>query len=105
MLESTPKGPHPYSKRVFYLDAQTYTPFCILSYDPQGTFVRLSLIVHGNPDFVPGSQGIRLPVPLGATWVSFAQDHASRMTNHEPAFNLGFSPRRFEMMELLRKGK
>ncbi len=105
VLESTPKGPHPYSKRVFYLDAQTYTPFCVLSYDPQGTFVRLSLIVHGNPDFVPGSQGIRLPVPLGATWVSFAQDHASRMTNHEPAFNLGFSPRRFEMMELLRKGK
>jgi hypothetical protein len=105
VLESTPKGPHPYGKRVFYLDAQTYTPFCVLSYDPQGTFVRLSLIVHGNPDFVPGSQGIRLPVPLGATWVSFAQDHASRMTNHEPTFNLGFSPRRFEMMELLRKGK
>lgn len=105
VLESTPKGPHPYSKRTFYLDAQTYTPFCVLSYDPQGTFVRLSLIVHGNPDFVPGSQGIRLPVLLGATWVSFAQDRASRMTNHEPAFNLGFSPRRFEMMELLRKGK
>jgi hypothetical protein len=104
-LESTPKGTHPYSKRIFYLDAQTYTPFYVLSYDPQGAFVRLSLIVHGNPDFVPGTQGVRLPVPLGATWVNFAQDHASRMTNYEPAFNRGFSPRRFELMELLRKGK
>ena len=105
VLASTPKGAHPYSKRVFYLDAQTYTPFCVLSYDPQGTFVRLTLIVHGNPDFVPGAQGVRLPVPLGATWVNFAQDHASHMIADAPGFKLGFSPRRFEMMELLRKGK
>jgi hypothetical protein len=89
----------------YYLDAQTYTPFCVLSYDPQGTFVRLSLIVHGNPDFVPATQGIRLPVPLGATWVNFAQSHAYRMTVSDPAFDQDFSPRRFELMELLRKGK
>jgi len=105
VLESTPKGAHPYSRRVFYLDAQTYTPFCVLSYDPQGTFVRLSLIIHGNPDFVPGSNGIRLPVLLGATWVNYLQDHASQMVAGEPTFNQDFSPRRFELMELLRKGK
>jgi Protein of unknown function (DUF1329) len=105
ILESTPKDVHPYSKRIFYLDAQTYTPFCVLSYDPQGTFVRLTLIVHGNPDFVPGAQGIRLPVPLGAVWVNFTQEHAYHMTAADPTFNQDFSPRRFEMMELLRKGK
>lgn len=105
IVESTPKDVHPYSKRTFYLDAQTYTPFCVLSYDPQGTFVRLTLIVHGNPDFVPGAQGIRLPVPLGAAWVNFTQEHAYHMTAADPTFNQDFSPRRFEMMELLRKGK
>jgi hypothetical protein len=105
VLEVTPKGAHPYSKRVFYLDAQTYIPLYVLSYDPQGGFTRLSLIVHGHPDFVPGANGIRLPVPMGAAWVSFAQDHAYRMTAHEPSFNQDFSPRRFELMELLRKGK
>jgi Protein of unknown function (DUF1329) len=105
VLESTPKGDHPYSKRIFYLDAQTYAPFCVLSYDPQGAFVRLSLIVHGNPDFVPGSNGIRLPVPLGATWVNYSQDHAYRMIADNPTFNRDFSPQRFELMELLRKGK
>jgi len=105
VLESTPKDAHPYSKRIFYLDSQTYTPFCVLSYDPQGAFVRLSLIVHGNPDFVPGSNGIRLPVPLGAAWVNFAQDQAYHMIAYEPAFNQDFSPQRFELMELLRKGK
>lgn len=105
VLESTPKGTHPYSKRVFYLDAQTYTPFCVLSYDPQGAFVRLSLIVHGHPDFVPGARGVRLPVPLGGTWVNFAQNHASQFVVNEPTFNVAISPRRFDMMELLRKGK
>jgi hypothetical protein len=105
VLEATPKGSHPYSKRVFYLDAQTYIPLCVLSYNTQGSFERISLIIHGNPDFVPGSQGIRLPVPLGATWVNFTQDRAYHMTAHEPTFNKGFAPQRFEMMELLRRGK
>jgi hypothetical protein len=105
ILEASPKSVHPYSKRIFYLDSQTYTPLCVLSYDPQGAFVRLSFIVHGHPDFVPGSNGVRLPVPLGATWVNFSQDHASHMTAHEPTFKLNFSPQRFELMELLRKGK
>lgn len=105
ILESVPKGDHPYSKRIFYLDAQTYAPFYVLSYDPQGAFVRLSLIIHGNPDFVPGSNGVRLPVPLGATWVNYSQDHAYRMIADNPSFNQDFSPRRFELMELLRKGK
>ena len=105
VLEATPKGSHPYSKRTFYLDAQTYTPFCVLSYDPQGTFVRLALMVHANPDFVPGANGVQLPVPLGATWVNFAQDHASQMIASQHSFSQDFSPRRFELMELLRKGK
>ncbi len=104
LLEVSPKSSHPYSKRLFYIDAQTYTPFSMLSYDPQG-LVRLALIVHGNPDFIPGSHGIRLPVPLGATWVNFQQDHASRMRTHGPAFEQDFAPQRFELMELLRKGK
>jgi hypothetical protein len=105
VLEATPKAPHPYGKRIFYLDAQTYTPFCVLSYDPQGTFVRLALMVHANPDFVPGANGVRLPVPLGATWVNFAQAHSSQIVTSQHLFSQDFSPRRFELMELLRKGK
>ncbi|MGE0821483.1 MAG: DUF1329 domain-containing protein [Candidatus Binatia bacterium] len=105
MLEATPKGPHPYSKRTFYLDAQTYIPLTVLSYDPQGTLVRLSFVVHGNPEFYEGTRGVRVPVPLGATWVNFTQDHASQMITSDPSFKEDLSPRRFELMELLRKGK
>jgi len=105
VLEATPKGAHPYSKRTFYLDAQTYAPLCVLSYNPLGTFVRLTLMVHANPDFVPGANGVRVPVPLGATWVNFTQEHASQMITAHHTFSRDFSPRRFELVELLRKGK
>ncbi|MCS6926779.1 MAG: DUF1329 domain-containing protein [Candidatus Binatia bacterium] len=105
VIEAVPKRDHPYPRRLFYLDAQTYTPLYLLSYDARGAFVRLSLIVHGHPDFVPGTNGIRLPVPLGATWINFAQQHAYRMIADRPIFGGALSPRRFELMELLRKGK
>ncbi len=105
VLEVTPKGTHPYSKRTFYHDAQTYALLGTLSYDPQGAFERLSLIVHGNPDFVPGSQGTRLPVPLGATWINLVQNRAARMVIENPKFDCGFAPQRFELVELLRRGK
>ena len=105
VLESTPIGTHPYNKRVFYLDAQTYTLLYVLSYDAQGTCLRLSLVVHGHPDFVPGAQGIRLPIPLGATWINFPQDRASQFVAVNPMVNGPDAPQRFDMMELLRKGK
>jgi hypothetical protein len=44
-------------------------------------------------------------VPLGATWVNYSQEQAYRMIADKPTFNQDFSPRRFELMELLRKGK
>ena len=105
VLEALPKSSHPYAKRLFYLDAQTYAPLCSLSYDAQGGFVRLGLIIHGHPDFVPGAQGKQVPVPMGATWVSLSRDNASQFIAMRPTFKKDDSPRRYEMMELLRRGK
>lgn len=105
LLEAMPKSSHPFGKRIFYLDAQTYTPLCVLSYDPQGTFVRLGLIIHGHPDFVPGAQSKQAPVPMGASWVNVARDRASQFIATRPTFKEDDSPRRYELMELLRRGK
>ena len=104
-LEAVPKGSHPYAKRIFYLDAQTYAPVCSLSYNAQGEFVRLGLIVHGHPDFVPGAQGKHVPVPMGAAWITPARERASQFIATRPTFKDDDSPRRYEMMELLRRGK
>jgi hypothetical protein len=105
VLEAVPKDSHPYAKRVFYLDAQTYAPLCSLSYNAQGEFVRLGLIVHGHPAFVPGARGKQIPVPLGATWVTPERARASQFIAINPTFKDDDSPRRYELMELLRRGK
>jgi hypothetical protein len=105
VLEAVPKASHPYGKRTFYLDAQTYAPLCVLSYTPQGEFMRLGLIIHGHPDFVPGARGTSIPVPMGATWVTPSRDRASQFIALRPTFKEDDSPRRYEMMELLRRGK
>jgi hypothetical protein len=104
-LEAIPKGSHPYAKRVFYLDAQTYAPVGSLSYNAQGEFVRVGLIVHGHPDFVPGARGKQVPVPMGAAWITPARARAAQFIATRPTFKDDDSPRRYEMMELLRRGK
>ncbi len=40
VLEAIPKASHPYGKRIFYLDAQTYAPLCVLSYTSRGEELR-----------------------------------------------------------------
>lgn len=67
--------------------------------------MRLSLVVHGNPDFVPGSNGIRLSVPRGAIWMNFTQDHGYHMVAYEPTFNQDFSLRRFKTHGIVAKGE
>ncbi len=105
VVEALPKGSHPYAKRVFYLDAQTYAPVCSLSYNAQGEFVRLGLLIHGHPDFVPGASGKQLPVPMGAAWINPARAQATQFIATRPTFKDDDSPRRYELMELLRRGK
>lgn len=102
---SMPKGGHPYGKRVFYLDVQTYALLTVLSYDAHGQFARLTLNVHGHPDYVPGAHGVRTPVPLGMSWVNVQHDDATVFTAGTPRLNGPDSPRRYDLMELLRMGK
>ena len=104
-VESVPKGGHPYGKRIFYFDVQTYALLAVLSYDAQGQFARLTLNVLGHPDHVPGAQGIRMPIPLGMSWIDVQQGDATTFTAGAPRLNGPDSPRRYDLMELLRMGK
>jgi hypothetical protein len=42
---------------------------------------------------------------MGASWISFKLDRASQFIATRPTFKDDDSPRRYEMMELLRRGK
>lgn len=106
LLECTPKHSHPLGKRVFVLDQQTYTPLLVLTYDHEGKFMRLVIPAHAHPDFHPGSNGSGLPVLVGASWVNYARNCATLFDAGDTmVYNLPIAAQRFELMEILRKGK
>ena len=106
LLECTPKGPHPFGRRVYFLDQQTYTPLLILAYTPAGAFFRLLLIAHAHPSFHPGSNGVRLPVLLGGSAINYVKERATLFTTGDSTtYNPPLSAQRFELMEILRRGK
>jgi hypothetical protein len=106
LLECTPRLSHPFGKRVLILDQQTYTPLLILTYDHEGKFIRLNITAHAHPHFHPGSNGNNLPVLVGASWINYARDTATLFDAGDTmVYNLPLAAQRFELLEILRKGK
>lgn len=106
VLECTPRQFHPFGKRVFFLDQQTYTPLLILTYNSAGAFVRLTITAHAHPSFHPGSNGVPLPLMVGVAWINYAKDRATLFdAGDSMTYNRPLAAQRFELMEILRKGK
>lgn len=106
VLESTPQLAHPFGKRVYILDQQTYTPLLILTYTQAGAFLRLTITAHAHPNFHPGTNGLPIPAAVGASWINYAKDRATLFTaGASLKYNRPLDARRFELMEILRRGK
>lgn len=106
VLSCTPRHSHPLGKRVFLLDQQTYTPLLILTYNAAGDFVRLVLTAHAHPAAHPGSNGLPLPLLVAASWINYAKDRATLFSvGDSMTYNAPLAAQRFELMEILRKGK
>jgi len=106
MLECTPRSTHPFGKRVFFLDQQTHTPLLILTYNHDGGFFRLGVFAYTHPAAHPGSNGVHLPLLVGGAWINYARDRATLFTTGDSmTYNLPLPSQRFELMEILRRGK
>lgn len=106
VLESLPKSEHPFGRRVYFLDQQTYAPLLILAYTPTGDFFRLILIAHTHPAHYPGNEAISLPVLSGASAINYARQRATLFTTDaSTVYNRPFSAQRFSLMEIFRLGK
>jgi hypothetical protein len=106
LLEGSPKISHPFGKRLYILDQQTYTPLLILTYTPAGAFLRLTITAHTHPNFHPGTNGLPIPAAVGAAWINYAKDRATLFTADDSLkYNRPLDARRFELMEILRRGK
>ncbi len=106
VLECTPKEAHPFGRRVFFLDQQSYAPLLILTYTPEGDFFRLILNAHAHPSFHRGSNGVPLPLFLGGAAINYTRERATLQTSGDSAtFNPPLAAQRFGLMEMLRRGK
>jgi hypothetical protein len=106
VLESLPKSAHPFGRRVYFLDQQTYAPLLILAYTPTGEFFRLLLVAHAHPAHYPGNERISLPVLSGAAVINYARQRATLFTTDaSTVYNRPLSAQRFSLMEIFRRGK
>jgi len=106
VLECFFRQAYPFGKRVFFLDQQTYTPLLMLTYDPAGVFMRLTINAHANPSDHPGNNGVSLPLLVGGAWINYAKDRATLITTGDSmTYNPPLAAQRFELMEILRRGK
>jgi hypothetical protein len=106
VLESIPKSEHPFGRRVYFLDQQTYAPLLILAYTQTGEFFRLMIIVHAHPAYYPGNEHISLPVLSSVSVINYARQSATLFsTDRTTVYNRPLSAQRFSLMEIFRRGK
>lgn len=78
ILEGRPKANnHPYSKRVLYIDRQTFVPVYVLLYNRQGKHQKTLFELYGNPRYNPGNEHVRVPLWAGESMIDYDNRFAS----------------------------
>ena len=106
IIEGTPTASHPlYSRRVLYIDLQTYMPLYVMAYDHAGEHKRTQLINARHPDYDPWGNEEWFGYVAGQTAIDYQLERASRFRITKILFNRALSPTQFTVMGLLLRGK
>jgi hypothetical protein len=106
VVEAVPRrAAHPYGRKVFVFDQQTFAPLYVLIYDRQGAHWRSGFFVYANPAFYPGTAGVRVPILVGRSWIDVTIDHITLALVEEAIYNASIPPDFFTLANLIRKGK
>lgn len=107
VLEAKSPASHPvYSRRVLYLDAQTYANLYTFAYDYEGAHKRTFLQVYFHPQFNPWNNPVWLPQLAAQLSIDYEQDRASIFQTHKVVYNANLNENRwFSVMALMLYGK
>ena len=106
VVEAKPKGTHPvYSRRVLYLDRQTYVPLYIVVYDRTGNHKRTFFLVYFHPEFNPWNNNGRIPALAVQLAIDYERDRASIFQTNKVFYNRPIKDRLFSRSALMRQGK
>jgi len=106
VVEARPKESHPvYSRRVLYLDLQTYVALYALVYDHEGNHKRTFLLVHLHPDFNPWNDEVRVPRIAAQLSIDYQRERATIFQTHKVVHNEPLKENIFKTRTLMRYGK
>jgi hypothetical protein len=106
VVEAIPRrSEHPYGRKVFFFDQQTFAPFLTLIYDREGKFWRCGFFSYAHPEFYPGAQDVRVPILIGRSWIDLTLDGATVDLMTEVVYNKPLPPDFFTRANMVRKGK
>lgn len=107
VLEAKSPPSHPiYSRRLLYLDSQTYANLYTFAYDHAGKHRRTFLQVYFHPQFNPWKNKVWLPQLAAQLSIDYDQDRASIFQTHKVVYNVELNENRwFSVMALMLYGK
>ncbi|MGE0682844.1 MAG: DUF1329 domain-containing protein [Candidatus Binatia bacterium] len=107
VLEAKSPSSHPvYSRRLLYLDAQTYANLYTFAYDHTGKHQRTFLQIYFHPQFNPWNNPVWLPQLAAQLSIDYEQDRASIFQTHKVVYNTDLNENRwFSVMALMLYGK
>ena len=106
IVEAVPRrAEHPYGRKVFFFDQQTFAPLYVLSYDRQGKHWRTEFFSYAHPAFYPDGKDLRVPILIGRSWIDFHADCATLALVREAIYNKPLPPDFFTQANMIRKGK
>ena len=106
VVEATPRRPeHPYGRKVFFFDQQTFAPLYVLIYDHEGKFWRMNFYSYAHPNVYPGGTDVRVPILIGRSWVDLTIDGATIDLVSDAVYNKPLPPEYFTRANMLAKGK
>ena len=105
-LECTPKERnHPYSKRVLYIDQQTFAPVYAVLYDRQGQHQKTLFDLYGNPQYNPGNEQVRVPVWIGESVIDYENKFASITVVTKTVYNQALPDDFFNLDKIAARGR
>lgn len=106
VVEAVPRrAEHPYGRKVFFFDQQTFAPFYVLIYNREGQHWRTGFFSYAHPAFYPGSRDVRVPILIGRAWIDYAADRATLALVEQAIYNKPLPPDFFTLANMMRKSK
>ena len=106
VVEAKPKESHPvYSRRVLYIDLQTYVTLYALAYDREGNHKRTFLMVSRHPEFNPWNNEVWIPQNAAQAAIDYQRERASIFQTHKVVYNQPLDEKLFKTEALMRHGK